>query len=282
MRLLPFLILAMPLLGLCQRICYLSPVDGYWQVVTRNLDGTGRKVLTKSRFDKKDPVFHPDGKRIFFSGVMDGAYYITIAGGKEKALKTEIAGIRGIKFSHDGRRSLFYRARTDIHDQSEIWMADSLLQHAVRIIYRPGLQRYPDGNADLSLIAYLSGRAMTGHDIWVYHVHQDRHVQITKDMVPEGAPVLSPSGSQGVFPSSTFGAYNIYLMDTETGDFHLLFPSEDNLLDLQWLSEDALLCVQMKSGQEPALARVDIKAKTLTPLAWKEDHGIRSPSVFKR
>ncbi|MDB5106242.1 MAG: hypothetical protein JWP91_3931 [Fibrobacteres bacterium] len=289
-----FLILfafAAPWAAAPQRLCYLSPVDGYWQVVVRNMDGSGRQVLTRSPFDKKDPVFHPDGRRVFYSGVTEGVFCSTVPKGKpgtkaaakstEKAIKTEIAGIRGIRFSRDGRRTLFYRARTDIHDQSEVWLADSALQHAVRTIYRPGLQRYPDANADFSMIAYLSGRAMTGHDIWLYQVPQDKHVQITKDMVPEGAPVISPSGKSVAFPSSTLGSYNVYILDVASGDYRLLFPSEDNLLDLEWINDEALLCVQMHPGHEPALARVDVPAKTITPLAWQEEHGIRSPSILK-
>lgn len=262
-------------------LCYLSPVDGYWQVVERNLDGTGRKVLTHSPFDKKDPVFHPDGKHIYFSGTNAGVFRIALRDGKEETVPMPIVGARGIKFSSDGKRTLFYRARTDVNDQSEIWTGDANFQNCVRIIYRPGLQRYPDGGRDFRNIIYLSGRAVTGHDIWIYQVQNDKHVQVTNDLAAEGAPVISPSGTLAVFPSAPLGVYNIYLLDLRETTPRLLFPCENTLLDLDWIDDESLVCVIMKTTGEPQLGRVSIKNKTLEELPWKEDNGLRYPSVYK-
>ncbi len=264
-----------------QTLCYLTPVDGYWQVVTRNLDGTGRKILTHSLFDKKDPVFHPDGKRIFFSGVNQGVFSVNLKSGKEKKIPTTISGIRGLKFSKDGKQTLFYRARVDANDQSEIWRGDSVLQNNARIIYRPGLQRYPDGNKDFSTILYLSGRAVTGHDIWIYRPQEDKHIRVTKDMLPEGAPSISPSGQWAVFPSAPEGVYNIFLVDIGKATSQLLFPNEHALLDLDWINDQEIVCVIMKKSGEPQLAKANIQEKNLVELPWKEEHGVRSPSIYK-
>lgn len=263
------------------RLCYLTVIDGHWQVVERRLDGTARKVLTKSGFDKKDPVYHPDGKHVYFSGVNRGVFEVGLAGKPEKEIKASISGIRGIRFSRDGKRTLFYRARTDAMDQSEIWIGDPLFRENRRVVHRPGLQRYPDGNADFTLLLYLSGQSATGHDIWLYRSADSSHRQITKDPVVEGPPRISPSGKWGAFPSSPTGKYSLYLVDLETGASQLLIGGSEVVLEMDWINDKELLCVTMPEGKEPIPAIADIEAKTIQPLPWKEENGFRSPSIYR-
>lgn len=265
--------------GAAQTLCYLSPVNGFWQVVQRNLDGTGRKVLTSTAFDKKDPVFHPDGKRVFYSGINHGLYSVDISTGAEIEAKGAMTGTRGLKFSQRGDRVLYYRARTDANDQSEIWIADSAFKNPVQVVSRPGLQRYPDGNADFSVIVYLSGRSTTGHDLWIYRTREDKHFRITNDMTTEGPPALSPTGESAVFPSAPLASYGLYLTSIQDPLPEPILHTETSILEVTWLNSENLLCTFMVPNAEPQLAKVDLKAKSFLKLAWEEAHGIRSPSI---
>ena len=263
-------------------LCYMTPVGGLWQVLVRNLDGTGRKILTKSPFDKKDPVFHPDRKRVFFSGTNHGAFWVDIATAQEHPIKQAMEGARGIRFSADGGKVLYYRARTDANDQSEIWMADSAFRSPVQIIARPGLQRYPDGDSALSGIVYLSGRAATGHDIWYYRIRDSSQVRITNDMATESAPAISPSGRKVAFASAPLGLYAVYVTALADPAPKPIQLPRYTVLDLDWIDEDRLICTVMEGGREPQLGVLATATNEFTKLEWEETRGIRCPSVLRR
>ena len=184
-----------------------------------SFDTASRKFtrLTEPRSAERRPLWHPDGKRYYFSGQQDGAFNLyrrDLAGGKAEQLTSyEDDGVQFPTISRDGKWIVF-RQRFDLFRLSTVPGSEPQridLQHRGDAIH-PRKSRSQLSTAtevafsdDAREIAFIAGG-----DVWVMDTELREPKRITNTPGEERDPVFSPDHQTILYVSEDGEECDIY------------------------------------------------------------------------
>ncbi|MDO8671051.1 MAG: DPP IV N-terminal domain-containing protein [Dehalococcoidia bacterium] len=157
-----------------KKIAFLSDEGSYDLALwTMNADGTGRtRIASASQSGGLDsPTWSPDGKQIAMAGYRSATSQVwvyTTATGKWQQITKAGDGAYDPRWSPDGKRIVFV-----VRDvgKSYVWLMNADGENA-RQLTSDGAARAPTWSFDGQFIAYISGAAGSGFDIWALKIDE--------------------------------------------------------------------------------------------------------------
>jgi len=213
-------------------------------------DGSGAEQITISPSDKRYPVWSQDGDKILFRTNNSEAFAIDLAKGNEERLLKTFGLIGSVAESLDGSELLFVRFRTDLMDDSDIWLKSSEGQERRMLTDDKGLQYDPVWSPDGKKIAYISGHGYQMHDLHIMEANGENKRRLTNDKALELLPAISPDGNTIAYVSDSTGNYEIYLMEVD-GDKVIRLTRHDGIDTRPCWSPDGarIMFVSDRSGK---------------------------------
>jgi len=171
--------------------------EGHWtgQIQVINVDGSGRRQLTKVKGGACDPQWSPDGRRIAFTAYKGerGAIYITDKNGDNATQITEGFVPR---WSPDGTRIIFFRNSEGQASKGSIWTANADGSEARKVVEDSSLAWATSWGPDGKSVAFACER---DHRWVIFRVNLDgaNLEQIASaEKLALFFPVFSPDGQQ--------------------------------------------------------------------------------------
>ena len=186
-----------------------------WQIWVVDPVTRKSRQVTLSPFDKMNPQWSPDGKRIAFQSANGQLWVIGSEGKEERKILESLSNSRDISWTPDAKRVAFVRFRTDLRDDCDIWTSDLSGEYAAMETNDPGLQYNPAFSTDGESIFYVSGRGRGGHNIYRLDLGSKEKEKLTRGRAYNVHPRPSPDGKWIAYASNIMGNYNIWIMDTE-------------------------------------------------------------------
>jgi Tol biopolymer transport system component len=200
-------------------------------------DGTAQtRIATQLSGDKWVPQLSPSGTTIVFAYVDPAVghpevWSISATGGKARRLTTTPKAATGPTwslhphFSPDGRRIVYASTKSG---SSQIWIMNADGSSQTQITSGFGAD-FPDANApkwspDGSIIAFWSGFETKYGDIWTMRADGTGARQLTDQpgTISSDNPAWSPDGTKLLFDTSRRGSAQIWMMNVDGSDQHLL------------------------------------------------------------
>jgi Tol biopolymer transport system component len=244
-----------------------------------NEDSSLVRVLP-SGTQNREPVWSPDGQRIFFVSDRDGnreIYVINADGSGETNLTNGAAWDGHLRLSPDGSKIVF---ETDRDGDIEIYVMDADGGNPVNLTNHPQLDLKPIWSPDGSKIAFWTARP-GNYEIYVMDPDGNNVVNLSQSGSMDRDPSWSPDASKVVFQSDRTGVAQIYLVDVDgNGLTPLTDTPEANTFPLWSPDGQKIAFISERDGdQEIYLMNPDGSGQTrLTdnpgtdnPFAWSPD-----------
>lgn len=205
-------------------------------IATVRTDGTGRRQLTKARFDNMSPDWSPDGSKIAYVSNRDGNYEIFVMdrdGTNKVQLTHEQDAVESFypRWSPDGTEIVFQRSPSPI-EPAQIYVMEADGTNIRQLTSEAKTSTQPQWSPDGSKISFTSTREHSRYHVFVMDKDGSNVVRVT---VFDGADhqdyAWSPSGE-----------FIVYAMGA----------SRETGLDLYKVEIDGLLTVRLttQAGNE--------------------------------
>ncbi|GBC76628.1 Serine/threonine-protein kinase PknB [bacterium HR08] len=149
-----------------RRLAYVDVQGGQVDIWVLSLDGGRRMRVTESPEEERFPVWHPDGRRLFYSCKWGEAYQICVVDVSERTplrLTSGDADLFVSDVSADGRRVLYTLSK----DDADIWAVDLHTGEEVQVTTEIGLELWPTVSPDGRAIAFQAKpEASAGGDLF--------------------------------------------------------------------------------------------------------------------
>jgi TolB protein len=188
--------------------------DGrYWQVWIMDLDGSNKKELTNSEFDKRSPSLSSDGRRIVYV-TNDGKLWVMDSTGDNKTHIPLNISATEPKWCFQDKSIVFtsYRGMSFL-DDSDIWILNSDGSDLKKITRRPSLQFLPDISEDGKELLFVDVLESAGHEIFKFNLETKDYTQLTDNRYHDTAPAFTADGSMIVYSADKDDSYDIWIMD---------------------------------------------------------------------
>ena len=129
-------------------------------VYLHELDTDTSRRLTFHREIDYHPTFHPDGQRVLFASLRDGAqkvFEIELSGGEPKPWTEETLGFPS-SFSPDAE-TLFFDSPGDPSTRADLWSFSRDSGERRALVQTPAIERFPRLSPDGRWLAYESDEA---------------------------------------------------------------------------------------------------------------------------
>jgi Tol biopolymer transport system component len=202
-------------------IAYSHLTEGYWQIWVMAPDGRGKRQVTRSPQDKRDPVFMDQGQGIGFRNNNGQLYTVDLTGENEKEILSQYKSINNPHYSQILNRCVFVRYDPRLNDISEIWTAGCDGED-VRLLTTDKVLKYqPRFSPDGKWITYVKSdpQNKAAHHIWI--MSSDGSQKKKLSAIKKGydtLPDFSPDGQKIVMTSSREDQnYEIYTLEVKSG-----------------------------------------------------------------
>jgi TolB protein len=192
------------------KIAYLANTNDYWQVWTMSTDGSKKKQITKSDYDKSHISWFPDGIEILVNGSQGQLTRVNTKTLEEKKIVLPIEGTVDAVVSPDGKYIAFSLSVADSIDNNHIWRVDINGNNLTKITNMEGLQHEPMWSPNGKWIYFLSGKGDQSHNIWRISLGDKTKEQITVGQLYNFDVTFSKQGDMA-FSSNRGGNYDIWL-----------------------------------------------------------------------
>lgn len=196
-------------------LLYSRLTDGYWQIWKKDEGGQSAQ-LTTSLYDKRYPSVTKNGELVYQTN--NNACFRITKEGKEEELLKDLWPIRDLVSSPSGSLFVFSRFRTDVVDQSNLWLFDPATNARTMLTRDPGVQYQPSWSWDGKRLAYTAGAGPHSKEIFVIEADGSAKRQLTDDQSNDLTPAWSPEGARIVFSSGRTGDYEIWIMNADGTD----------------------------------------------------------------
>lgn len=192
-------------------IIYTRLTNGYWQLWMYNPATKVNFQITEDKTDKRSPFYCTKEDLILYR-TPDGKLFSHNPETKEaRQLYKDIQYIADAK-CYNGEL-LFTRYRTDVKDDSDIWLVDLKTDKIQVLTQQAGLQYHPALLNNKETLLYISGTEPDNHHIFRKKIDSGKVKQLTFNRGYQILPVFSPDNKRIVFVSDVTGDYEIWRMD---------------------------------------------------------------------
>ena len=149
--------------------------DNFWQI-WRQGEGQEATQETFSPQDKRNPSLTKEGQIVYYTN-NDRAFVLEDR--EEKELLGELWPVRDLVPSPKENLFVFSRFRTDVLDQSNLWLFDMESGERFMLTRDEGIQYQPAWSRDGSKIAYSGGSGPRSNEIYVITADGSDKKQLT-------------------------------------------------------------------------------------------------------
>lgn len=193
-----------------------------WQLWAKDMDTAEERRLTISPVDKRSPQMGPDGKTIFYRTANSEIFILDLKTNTEKRVLNKLGTIMDQRWSGDGKRVAFARLRSEVMDDSDIWISDLSGRQVQCLTNQTGLQYSPVFSPDGNMIAFISVNQEGGHTLHLMDRDGDKVRPLAEGTFYDVSPCFSPDGEHLVFASNRSGDYEIWKTAVRTNEFERL------------------------------------------------------------
>lgn len=190
--------------------------DGFWQLWEMAPDGTDKRQITHSPFDKRSPSWDAKGKNIVYRSNNGGLFIAGLDGGNEREILKKYRNIVNPHVSEATGEIVFTRFDPQSIDSSDIWKSDMAGGEAKLLTKDNQLKYQPVFSPDGKKIAFVKSNTDKQHHIWMMDADGNNQHQLTREGQFNTLPKFSPDGNRLTFTSNQGGDYDIYVMDLNT------------------------------------------------------------------
>jgi len=195
-----------------EELLYCRLTEGFWQVWSQKEDEPPAQ-LTFSPYDKRSPSVTRQGEIIYHTS--NNRCFRLIQGRKEEELLADLWPVRDLVGSPKTDLFVFSRFRTDIIDQSNLWLFNPSTNQRTLLTSDAGIQYQPAWSYDGSKIAYSAGAGPRGKEIFIIHIDGMEKKQLTRNQGNDFVPNWSPDGTKIVYSSNVTDDFEIWVMNAE-------------------------------------------------------------------
>ncbi|MFC1643475.1 TolB family protein [Chlamydiota bacterium] len=221
-------------------VAYTQPTDDFWQVWMCNITTETHTQLTDSPFDKKTPVWSPDGSQILYRSSNGELYIFSL----DK--KTERKILETIQYCADPDwisedEVLFTRFRTDVIDDSDIWLVNLKTGKTKVLVSAPGLQYQPTFSPDKENLIYVNALDNQNHQLFIKNLLKNKEKRLTRAVPYNFKPSYSPDGTKIVFVSDRAGNNDLYMMNMKNSSIKQLTTNQNIDTDPCWIDNEKIV-----------------------------------------
>jgi len=201
------------------RISYVDKKDGQLDIWTLPRSGGAAVRITNDAAEEKNPLWHPDGKRIIYSSVRDDIYQVFV-GYLDGSKPLQITFAENDSFvsgiSADGKKILYSSPR----EEADIWGVQIDTGEEVEVTATAGVELWPDISPDDKLMAFQTTKQSQGRNL-------DRSALLIKPIIGGQQlqlgvrgedPKWSPNGLRLSFLSVSGGLHNLWVVNPTGSD----------------------------------------------------------------
>jgi Tol biopolymer transport system component/subtilisin-like proprotein convertase family protein len=222
------------------QITFRTNRDGNYELYVMNDDGSNVTRLTNTTTDEERHAWAPNGQKIAFTVVQDGANWWDILlmnpdGSNRVNLTQNTLFENYFGWSADSTKIAFESDR----DGGEIglWVMNADGTGFTRLIDTYGAEKPPAWSPNGQKIAFVSYANSVNNkpDIWLINPDGSGAVNLTQTAATESIPVWSPDGTKILFGrrSSNLVPFDIYVMNADGSAVQFL-ATGSTLADYQW------------------------------------------------
>jgi len=263
-----------------EKIVYSAPDNGFWQIWVYNLT-TGEDVkLTESSQDKKNPVWSPDGKNILYRSGNGELFIIDVQSNFKKEILAKVKYCADPKWVSEDKL-LLTRYRTDILDDSDIWLYSFKEEKPQVLVSDKSLQFQADLSADEKTLVYVSALNPDHHALYRKDLSSGETTKITAFSEESFCfePQISPDGSRVVFVSNQSGDNELYIIELANLKVEQLTNHQGIDTEPTWINDQEIAyCSYRKSKFQINRLNVTTKAEEII---LNKDEDCTSPDYYR-
>jgi TolB protein len=196
-------------------IAYARLTDGYWQLWIYDVDAKSHRQVTTSPVDKRDPVWTPEGAILFRTHAHH--LYEIKPGGAEMPIFSRSWPALDPAWSPDRKRVALAGLRTDVKDESAIWVLSDGGKTRRIVTRGPDLRTHPTWSPDGKSIIYVHSLGTEGSSLVRMASDGSGEQELLRDAFHSIHPQWSPDGRSIAYATNRSGDYELIVRDLETG-----------------------------------------------------------------
>jgi TolB protein len=229
------------------RIAYLSPDAGYWQVWVAESNGANAKRVSSSAYDKVKLSWYPGGDKLLVCGSAGELVTLSVADGGEQEVSLPIEHGGDAVLSPDGATIALSAMNASSPDTNDIWLAQVDGSRARKIASMPALQHEPAWTASGNALYFLSGPGGQAHDIYSVDSEGKQLEQLTVGKLYHFDLSVAPDGMLAFSSNRRQGNYDIWTRD-RAGKERLLVAGEEMESQPAWSADGRSLYFTRTQG----------------------------------
>lgn len=213
-----------------------------WDILMLEVDGSDLSQVTNLPGDELEPMVSPDGTRVLFISYKEDEdseiYYMDLENGDLIRITNNQANEEYPRWSPDGTEIVF---ASYVTGQWELLLINADGTDQRQLTNGPGHKALPAWSPDGSWIAFTNNLE-GGEEVDLYKIRPDgtELTQLTDHPAIDEGPAWSPTGQYIAFSSNRDGDYDIYTLETQSGEIEQItnYPSEDYYADWGTFTEE--------------------------------------------
>lgn len=203
------------------RIVYVDQRNGQSDLWISDLNGRNPLQITRDAAEDRNPIWHPDGRRILYSSYRHGLFQTCLVTASPSApLQVTLGEGDSLvsDVSRDGSRILIYGSK----EESDLWLVAADRPDESQITTEVGLELWPHVSPDGESVVFQAkkdqgaGGDLTRSQILIRSLHRPgQQIEVVTDGFD---PRWSPDGTQVAFLRRSQGAVDIWLVPAVGGD----------------------------------------------------------------
>jgi Tol biopolymer transport system component len=261
-------------------LAYLRLTGDHWQVWVCHLEEDTHWQLTFESTDKRCPAWAIQGDALYFRNANREPFMVNLDGNMAKRILPQAGSVSEVVAGPDGKSVVYTQFRTNIVDDSDVWMGDREGSNAAILAGETGLQYNPDLSLDGTTFAYISGHGYGTHELFVRNINGDGLRQLTNNRALELAPSWSPDSRSIAYVSDATGDYDIYVIDLSSGGSKNLTGTPGIDSDPTWSPDGRRIAFTSARDGEPGIWIMDVDGGNIHRIAT--DGPAKEPAFRRR